>query len=755
MKKFLASLMTLCTGLTAYAQTQQVALIPQPQSVVMQTGSFTLAENFITKKAIASSPASAKYADMFNSFIAANYAFKQVAGKGAAAVVFQEDNSMPAEAYELRVTNNGITVKGNGAGLFYGLQTLQQLLPAAKSSMKIPALTIKDAPRFSHRGLMLDVGRHFFPVSYIKQYIDVMAQYKFNRFHWHLTEDQGWRIEIKKYPRLQSVASVRKQTVVGHAGRSKEYDGKPHGGYYTQEEVKDIVQYAADRFITVIPEIEMPGHATAALAAYPHLGCTGGPYEVGTTFGVMKEVYCAGNDSVYAFLEDVLDEVLPLFPSKYIHIGGDECPKDRWKQCPKCQSRIKALGLKDEHELQSYFVSRMEKYLNSKGRNIIGWDEILEGGLAPNATVMSWRGEAGGIEAAKQRHDVIMTPNTYLYLDYYQGNPANEPLNIGGYLPLKTVYSYEPLPAALTAEEQKHIIGIQGNIWTEYINEGKKADYMTYPRALAVSEIAWSPADKKNYDAFLKVLPAHLARLDKQKVNFRIPEPAGLEDGVTSSESATVTLTPMVAGANLYYTLDGSEPTTASTLYTKAITIPLAEKESKTLKVITVTDTGRTSAAYTATYLRRSYNAAQNVQPGNKGVTFELFNTRVRQAARLTGKTADSTGNTATFDIRPFSGKDVYGVTYSGLFNAESDALYEFKTTSDDGSILFIDDELIVNNDGEHGSIEKTGLIPLKKGYHKIRVQFFNAGGAQQLIVQAGIKGKQSINLRNVLFTAQ
>ncbi|MCK7560164.1 family 20 glycosylhydrolase [Chitinophaga sedimenti] len=545
---------------------------------------------------------------------------------------------------------------------------------------------------------------------------------------------------------------MRKQTVVGHAGRSREYDGVPHGGYYTQEEVKDIVKYAADRFITVVPEIEMPGHATAALAAYPYLGCTGGPYEVGTTFGVMREVYCAGNDSVYAFLENVLDEVLPLFPSKYIHIGGDECPKDRWKTCPKCQGRMKALGLKDEHELQSYFINRMEKYLNSKGRSIIGWDEILEGGLAPNATVMSWRGEAGGIEAAKQKHDVIMTPNTYLYLDYYQGNPAAEPLNIGGYLPLKTVYGYEPLPKDLTPEEQKHIIGIQGNIWTEYIKDGQFADYMTYPRALAVAEIAWSPAGKKNYDAFLAALPAQLARLDKQGVNFRIPEPLGLENGVTDKPEATVTLHPMVAGAKLLYSIDGSEP---SIPYTGAVKIPLADKESKTLKVTTVTATGRKSAAYTATFLRRAYQPALTVTPGAKGVKRELFNTRVRKAADLNNKTADSVAAVPTFDIRPFSAKDVYGVTFSGLFNAETDALYEFKTSSDDGSLLYIDDELIVDNDGEHGTIEKAGLVPLKKGYHKIKVQFFNAGGAQQLIVTAGVKGKQSINLRNVLFMAQ
>lgn len=749
-------LMALFCSIAAYAQGPKLpAILPAPQSVQAQAGTFTLS----AKTTLSASVTSAPYNSLFNAFLEANYGFKLAVAKagGATSILFIQDDKMPAESYTINVTKTKVIVKGNGAGLFYGLQTLQQLVPLKKSSnLAIPALAIKDAPRFAYRGLMLDVGRHFFPPSYIKEYLDVMAMYKFNRFHWHLTEDQGWRIEIKKYPRLQEVASRRDETVVGHAGNSKTYDGKPYGGYYTQEEVKDIVKYAEERFITIIPEIEMPGHAQAALAAYPYLGCTGGPYKVSTTFGVMNEVFCAGNDSTFAFLEGVLDEVLPLFPSKYVHIGGDECPKVRWKTCPKCQARMKALGLKDEHELQSYFIGRMEKYLNSKGRNIIGWDEILEGGLAPNATVMSWRGEEGGIAAAKQKHDVIMTPNTYLYFDYYQAAPASEPFAIGGYLPLKTVYSYEPLPESLTADEQQYIKGVQGNIWTEYIPSPQQADYMTYPRALALSEITWSPASKKNYEAFLAEMPDALARIDRRGVNFRIPEPQGLESGVTSTASATATLKPLVTGAKIYYTLDGSEPTTGSTLYNGPVTISLpANKDTKTLKCIVVTPSGRKSAVYSASYLRREYVAAQNITPGKKGVTFELTNSRVRRATALNNAQADSAGNLASFDARPFAGKTIYGVTYTGLFNAEADGLYEFKTNSDDGSVLYIDDELVVDNDGEHAPQEKAGLIPLRKGYHRIRVQYYNVGGGQQLIVQASIKGKQSINLRNVLFTAQ
>jgi hexosaminidase len=433
-------------------------------------------------------------------------------------------DSLGAEGYTLTIDDNGVTIAAPaGAGLFYGAQTLIQIFPTeAPAEIELPYVSISDSPRFAYRGLHLDVSRHMFPVEAVKKYIDLASRHKFNRFHWHLTDDQGWRIEIKKYPKLQEVGAYRDQTVIGHAGNPKEekYDGKRYGGFYTQEEVKDVVQYAADRFITVIPEIEMPGHGLAALASYPELGCTGGPYKTGQTFGVFTDVYCAGKESTFKFMEAVLDEVIPLFPAKYIHIGGDECPKDAWKKCPNCQKRIKTEKLKDEHALQSYFVQRMEKYLNSKGKQIIGWDEILEGGLAPNATVMSWRGEEGGIEAAKQGHDVIMTPGKWCYFDHYQDTTGNEPLAIGGYLPVKLVYSYEPLPAQLTAEENKHIMGAQANIWTEYIPTPEHLEYMAYPRACALAEVVWSPREGRTYDDFLVRMATHVKRLDAWHVNY-------------------------------------------------------------------------------------------------------------------------------------------------------------------------------------------------------------------------------------------
>jgi hexosaminidase len=434
------------------------------------------------------------------------------------------------EGYVLTVNPQKIIIKAQTAvGLFYAVQTIRQLLPpeVEKDSvvnnlaLKVPSCEITDEPRFAYRGMHLDVGRHMFPVEYIKRYIDMIALHKMNTFHWHLTEDQGWRIEIKKYPKLTEVGAFRKETIVGHAGKKPAvYDGKPYGGFYTQEDVRDIVAYAKSKFITVIPEIEMPGHSLAALAAYPELSCTGGPFEVGTKWGVFDNVFCAGKEETFKFLEDVLTEVIALFPGQYIHIGGDECPKTKWAKCPLCQQRIRQEGLKDEKELQSYFIRRIEKFLISKGKRLIGWDEILEGGLAPEATVMSWRGTAGGIEAAKQGHDVIMSPSKYVYLDYYQCEPEGQPLAIGGYLPLELVYSFDPQFSELNADEQKHILGLQGNVWSEYLSTPQYMEYMTYPRMFAISEIGWTPASKKDFEDFLARFEVQRKRYDKLGINY-------------------------------------------------------------------------------------------------------------------------------------------------------------------------------------------------------------------------------------------
>jgi hexosaminidase len=433
------------------------------------------------------------------------------------------------EAYRLTVSKDEILVSGkSAAGVFFGIQTLLQMLPIRPTGERyaVGAVAIRDEPRFGWRGLMLDVGRYFFPVAEVKGFLDLMASYKLNRFHWHLTEDQGWRIEIKKYPKLTEVGAVRRETVVGHAGVTPNtFDGTPYAGFYTQDEVREVVRHAAGLHIEVVPEIDIPGHCTAAIAAYPRLGSVREPLEVSTTWGVHEKGVLNVEEDTFQFVLDVLDEVMELFPGEFIHIGADEAPKTMWKQDERAQAVIRREGLQDEHELQSYFIRRVEKHLNAKGRRLIGWDEILEGGLAPNATVMSWRGEAGGIAAARQGHDAVMTPKQYVYFDYYQNDcREREPLAIGGYLPLAKVYSYEPVPDDLTPAQARHILGVQGNLWTEYMPTMSQVQYMAFPRALALSEVCWSPRDSRDWKCFIPRLAPHLERLDSLGINYRKPD---------------------------------------------------------------------------------------------------------------------------------------------------------------------------------------------------------------------------------------
>lgn len=507
------------------------------------------------------------------------------------------------EAYLLEVNEDQVTITGSSAaGVFYGIQTLRKSLPVAKDAQVVlPPVRVNDAPRFAYRGMMLDVCRHFFSLDSVKRYIDMLALHNINRFHWHLTDDQGWRIEIKKYPQLTQIGSQRKETVIGR--NSGKYDGIPYGGYYTQEEAREIVAYAKDRYITVIPEFEMPGHMQGVLAAFPELGCTGGPYDVWTQWGVSEDVICAGNDKSLELIKDVLAELIEIFPSEYIHVGGDECPKTRWEKCPKCQAKIRQLGLKDDKEhtaeqrLQSYIITEAEKFLNAHGRKIIGWDEILEGGVAPNATVMAWRGAGEGVKAAKMRHDVIMVPTTYFYFDYYQTNILDEePLAIGGYVPIEKVYSFEPYQKELTAEENKHIIGLQANLWTEYVTSFRHVEYMVLPRMAALSEIQWTQPQFKDYGDFLERMPKmfdiydiygynYARHLFDVKANF-LPD--------TVAGTLTVTLSTL-DGANIHYTLDGTKPSANSPKYTG----PLTLKENCTFKAAAIRPAG-SSRVYTA-----------------------------------------------------------------------------------------------------------------------------------------------------------
>lgn len=499
------------------------------------------------------------------------------------------------EAYQMLVDAAQIRIKGaSAAGTFFGVQSLRKLvaLNANDKKVSLSPVAITDYPKFPYRGMMLDVSRHFAPVSFVKKYLDLMALHHFNTFHWHLTDDQGWRIEIKKYPKLTEIGSKRKGTVIGKT--KTQIDPTPHEGYYTQEEIREIVTYAQQRFITVIPEIDLPGHMMAAIASYPELGCQGSGYEVRTTWGVSEDVLCVGNENTFTFIENVLNEMLPLFPATYYHIGGDECPKKQWQKCPKCQNKINALGLvKDQHhsaeeKLQSYTISRVEKFLNNKGKKIIGWDEILEGGLAPNATVMSWRGFEGGIQAAQQGHDVVMTPGSHVYFDHYQTKDiTHEPLAIGGFTSLEKVYLFDPIPNILKEEERKHILGAQGNVWREYMPTSKQVEYMVLPRMAALSEVLWTYPQSRGYKKFAQKAADYLPFYHKLGYNF---SRHFLEIGASTSidtprNAITLTLaTPL--SYPIYYTTDGTMPTTTSPVYTQ----PLVITQSQTIKAVILDD---------------------------------------------------------------------------------------------------------------------------------------------------------------------
>ena len=581
MKRFfsIALLLTALVSCSAPAEREAVSVIPQPQHLRVDEGHFAITRNvpiYLDEK----TPEMERIAAFLNERLAtaAGFTLKveeaDLRNTEKPGIWFM-NAGQSSESYYLQVLPERILVEyGDGAGAFYALQTLLQLLPTEIFAdhrvrgvrWEVPACDIEDGPRFPYRGMHLDCCLHFFEMDFLKRYIDLMALHKVNRFHWHLTEDQGWRLEIKKYPLLTEKGQWRKETVIGSL-KSGVYDGIPHGGYYSQEEVRELVQYAAERYVTIIPEIEMPGHALAAISCYPELSCgLEDHYETATKWGVFKQVFCT-KDETFKFLEDVMDEVFELFPSTLVHIGGDECPKASWKQCPHCQAMIRKLGLKDEFELQSWFITRMEKYINSKGHEIIGWDEILQGGLAPNAKVMSWLGEEGGIKAAQQHHEVVMAPYPKYYLDYWQADPDSEPLAMDGPTLLRTMYEYEPVPAVLTPEEARYIIGVEGCVWTEYMPTPARVEYMAWPRMCAIAESGWSIAPK-DWDGFTRRLEKHLQRLDNLHVGYchAFWNPF-IEFHDDTKYDKVVTMSIDAPDAEIRYTLDGREPTMASPRY--------------------------------------------------------------------------------------------------------------------------------------------------------------------------------------------
>jgi len=535
-KLFSITTLLCCLGLFVQAG-NEIKLIPQPQSVKVQAGEFVITPT--TAIVLGTDHADMRRAvAVFNERMesAAGFSLPIRAGRAANNTIHLAINSriQNDEGYKLTVSRNGIRIEAKTPqGAFYAMQTIRQLLPPQIESREkianvrwaVPCVEIEDAPAFTYRGMHLDVCRHFFSKEDVMRYIDVLAYHKMNTFHWHLTEDQGWRIEIKKYPRLTSVGSRRGRQIIGvkdegNTNRRWEWQLINHEGYFTQDDVREVLAYADKRFVTVIPEIEMPGHAVAALAAYPEFSCTGGPFVVEGLWGVLHDIFCT-RDTVFQFLEDILTEVIELFPSQYIHIGGDEAPKRRWQRCHACQLKMQQEGLANEYELQSYFIKRIERFLNSKGRRLIGWDEIHEGGLAPDATVMAWRGQQHAVASARLGHDVIVTPNGYYYLDHYQADPAFEPYAICCFSPIEKVYNFNPIPAELTAAEAKHILGVQGNVWTEYIRTFDHAMYMAYPRAAAIAETGWTPLAKKDFEDFMNRLVQISKRYDAMGINYR------------------------------------------------------------------------------------------------------------------------------------------------------------------------------------------------------------------------------------------
>ena len=744
MKKFnhlfasLAACTAMLGGISTSAVAADINIIPVPVKTQVQKGEFVLPQKVTISYQTADGKNIAEYmADKLKT--ATGYDVTVGGKKGNISIQISPSMKMAEEGYRLTVTNKGVVIKAKtGKGAFYGMQSFMQLLPAQiESATKVNGVKwvaqccdIQDAPRFGYRGFHLDPCRHFITVENVKKQLDIMSMFKVNTMHFHLTEDQGWRIEIKKYPKLTSIGGYRTQG-----------DGSTYGGFYTQEEIKDIVDYAAKRYITVIPEIDLPGHMMAAIAAYPSLSCKGEQWTPRMVWGVEDIVMCPGKEDMFRFLEDIVREVVPLFPGKYFHIGGDECPKTSWKNCPTCQKRIEAEGLQAdgkhsaEERLQSYVIKRMEKMLAKYGRKIIGWDEILEGGLSPEATVMSWRGTSGGISAALQKHDVIMTPGSGgLYLDHYQGDYKIEPVTIpSAPAYLSRTYNYEPVPDTIKSLGlEKHILGVQCNNWSEYMYSNAKREYQMYPRALALAEIAWSPLNRKNFKDFCRRLDANCVRLDEHHARYHIPlpeQPNGSCDKVVIIRDTTVTFTtsrPM----KMVYTLDGTTPQPTSAVYQQ----PIPVSGNAIIKIATVLPSGKMSRVRTVVVEKQDYAPAATVAEPKQGLKVRRVKGNYLRVDELNW--TDSVWQESVIaqpnemkikqeeDAATLRGANNYAAIAEGYIYVPEDGVYYLSSRLDQ---LWIDNQLVISNEGEVKAVSSRDTsLALAKGLHPVKMVFLS-----------------------------
>jgi hexosaminidase len=706
-----------CLSTHCVADEITISIVPKPNRITVNNGDFVF-KNGMTVEA----PSDCRGRELLVKKLASAAGISLQNGKsGKATVLFAlvADSSLGEEGYRLAVTRSSIRMEAaTQNGLYYGVQSLLQLLPPQIESRKktvaawqVPCVDITDVPRFSYRGVLLDCCRHFSTIDEIKKMLDLFAIYKINKFHWHFTEDQAWRIEIKRYPKLTEIGSNRVD------------DGKPYGGFYTQDQIKEVIGYAAERNIEIIPEIEMPGHALAALSAYPELSCTGGPFQPRTIWGVEDDVFCVGNEAMYTFFYNVLDEVCALFPSKYVHIGGDECPKDRWKNCPKCQAVMQREGLKNEMELQSYFTKKMEQYLATKGKRLFGWDEILEGGVAPSAMIMSWRGEQGGIDAANAGHDVVMTPTGYVYLDHYQGDMLCEPLKIGGFSTLQNVYSYDPIPKAIAADKAHHVLGLQGNLWQEYLYEPNQIEFQLFPRVTAIAEVGWTQPEKKDVTDFIKRMDDQQVRWDYHDVNYYIPMPEGNTNRIQFTDKVTLPFSSN-RKVKMVYTLDSTEPTALSAVYSH----PLSIDKSLEIKIRSLLPQGKLSPVRTIQLNRvATYKGIDKVDGLQKGLKMRFVKdgnfTAVSQLASVTHWNDTVVSNVNDFFKLKKKEQSGGAAVFEGYLYVEKEGTYILHCLGDQ---FFFNGELLIENQGIKKNAPSDITVPLTAGFYPIKVMLLN-----------------------------